>query len=465
MPTFSEELQKLIRERDTKIYVLAASSGIDRTLIHKFIKGERLPSGRNVVEKLSSVLLLTPEETKKLTESFYFSKMGAQVYARYRLVADLLGRLQQALPTGNPSEYFDPPPFPPHCSEAYGSLCVNGLVKTVLEQEASKPAGRIRMIVQPEYRFLYDILSLSAANHRELKIEQILCLESSYTGDDSFYNLRCFQTVLPVLLSGCDYRLGCYYDKVSCHVNSMSLLPYMILTENTAIRISYDISYAFLSHDPDYLSFCSNAFEGLRSKTSPVFGLLSLQSPGDTASVIKEYGEPDSICSRSPSAAFFIPESLRTEGASSEKQPAHPSARAKTLYFMESGLDDFLESGETPGFMADPDPYPDFQSRRALLNDLCKSAAAGSCYPALINPELLSVPKQVCILSFQNAAAFIFPCRGGFQACILKEKSLLYAFQNFFQNLADSSFVLTGEETLSVLKKKLQESHRSRQDS
>jgi transcriptional regulator with XRE-family HTH domain len=88
MLQFSEQLRKFINQRGIKIYALAQTSGIDRTLIQKMLKGERLPAEQTVVQELAQSLMLTPEETEALLLSYYVSKMGEGTYARRKYVKD-----------------------------------------------------------------------------------------------------------------------------------------------------------------------------------------------------------------------------------------------------------------------------------------------------------------------------------------------------------------------------------------
>jgi len=75
MSDFSELLRDIIDKHNVKIYTLASQSGIDRTLIHKFLNGQRLPISESVVSKLSASLLLSREDNIKLLQSYKISKM------------------------------------------------------------------------------------------------------------------------------------------------------------------------------------------------------------------------------------------------------------------------------------------------------------------------------------------------------------------------------------------------------
>lgn len=58
----------------------------------------------------------------------------------------------------------------------YGKTDVNHIVKAVIESECSKSNGHIRIVAQPDYQFLMDLLSSVSLYRPAMKATQIICL-------------------------------------------------------------------------------------------------------------------------------------------------------------------------------------------------------------------------------------------------------------------------------------------------
>jgi hypothetical protein len=466
MSYFSDELQKLILERNVKIYVLAAVSGIDRTLIHKILKGDRIPSSRAVVQKLASVLLLTPEETDHLIQNYQLTKMGEENYSRRKNIEDFINDFNEISQLNHISvktDYHHRIDALPDNATVYGSLEINNLVKTVIELEVIKDSGCIKAIAQPEYTFLFHLLALTGMNQHGWKIDHIICLENLLNGKDSLYNLNCFRTIMPIFLSGCHYNPMCYYNNPS-HISSTSMMPYLLVTSSYVINISYDISYATISGSPQYLELYSRIFDDFVKKSVPMLTIFSQNQVEKFPASIFPYGCLLYSFSYDPQLLSFMPEKIRTEylhcrffqqdNMTIPEQILNPKDRIKTEYFTEEGLDRFLINQELFSPLEITDRYNIFKK-------MYEAALEGNYHPLLINPSTFNTPKHLSVFVFQNAIVFILMLSGNkLNLCIIEEKSLVYAFHDFFKHLPESNSVLSKEETLSIMKSKLDQSPR-----
>ena len=62
MKNFSCVLSEFVKDRKVNISALSSETGIERTLLHKFISGTRTPSDIKIVLKLSEGLMLSCDE-------------------------------------------------------------------------------------------------------------------------------------------------------------------------------------------------------------------------------------------------------------------------------------------------------------------------------------------------------------------------------------------------------------------
>lgn len=72
------------------IYMVAQSSGVNRTLIHRMANGTRIPTQKETVSFIAKAMLLSPTDTNDLLEAYEMSKRGESAYRQLQLVKQLL---------------------------------------------------------------------------------------------------------------------------------------------------------------------------------------------------------------------------------------------------------------------------------------------------------------------------------------------------------------------------------------
>lgn len=90
MAIFAEKLKSYIEKSGQTIYMVAQSSGVNRTLIHRMTTGARIPSKKETVALIAKSLLLSPADTNDLLEAYEMSKRGESAYRQLQLVKQLL---------------------------------------------------------------------------------------------------------------------------------------------------------------------------------------------------------------------------------------------------------------------------------------------------------------------------------------------------------------------------------------
>ena len=90
MAIFEEKLKSYIEKSGQTIYMVAQSSGVNRTLIHRMTTGARIPSKKETVALIAKSLLLSPADTNDLLEAYEMSKRGESAYRQLQLVKQLL---------------------------------------------------------------------------------------------------------------------------------------------------------------------------------------------------------------------------------------------------------------------------------------------------------------------------------------------------------------------------------------
>ncbi|MBW7572413.1 helix-turn-helix domain-containing protein [Caproiciproducens faecalis] len=476
MSEFSEQLREIIDQNNVKIYTLASQSGIDRTLIHKFLNGQRMPTSESVVRKIAASLLLTPEDYKQLLQAYKITKMGKSVYSCRKLVMDFYNRFD---PAPNVDIVYQSYPTKQVLSTqseiaVYGKPEVNQLVQDVLFSEASLDKGRIAIIAQPEYSFLFEIMALAGMQNSSLVIDHIICLENSQDEYNALYNLKCLQAMMPILVSGCAYRPKCYYDNVNAHFGQTNILPYIILTSSNVIRISSDMSSALYSDCQQFIELYQKIFA--KQQASCFQMAFNLRSICGDVKYLKQ------MCSQSNFIEFYFSSDpyllpyidkkmLNPCVNSNTNSSAFPNiseylnyvrlkefqASFNNVYFTKEGVDRFLATGKLT------EPFCEYYSpieildRYRVLQSMYDDAQKGIYHPLLIDNNKINIPANLSTYVITGGIT-CFMLNSNLKlhkSFVVTEKSVFLSFKDFFTYLPESSMVYSFSDTMDFLKNKL----------
>lgn len=477
MQRFSEQLHQLVKDRKIAIYALSEQSGVERTLIHKMLKGERVPAKQSVVEALSSALMLTPEENGALFESWLAAKMGEGVYARRRFVLDFYNRFDPAPEKDLVRETGQRPVRVLSENEvAYGNLEVRNLMEAVLETEAAEEDGHIRIVAQPECPYLFDFLSVLGMRRKNLTVDHVLCMENSLNERNSLYNLNCLRAVTPILASGCRYRPLFHYDSIAGHFGSTSIMPYLLLTGKHVMRIAHDASFADVSGLPQQLELYGRIFRSLTEQSesfatvfhSPVEEITYFDRLYDDLTFLEHdfIADPCFLVFTDEEIVrrYAVPALLADEAAMRPILDYFKFSPFKgrmgsmgNIYFSESGVDRFLETGRVTEVPAQYYSQLEVPDRYRLLRSMYETSLSGDYHPVLVNEQKLKIPANLCTYSMKTGVVcftYTAPHRD-YTAFLITEKSIVTAIQDFLDYLPESGLVHSPEETLRYLKGKL----------
>lgn len=479
MSGFSEELGKRIHERGIAVYELAKLSGVDRTLIHKMTKGERIPAQQSVVEALAGTLMLSTDQRENLLESYRAAKMGEEVYRRRRAVLDFYNGFPPSASSGIIQEDETAPSYIlPQEAAVRGKTDVGRLVLAVLEEEAALPEGRVRIFAQPDCTVLFDLLAAVAARRNHLTIDHIMRFENSMEGKNPLYNLRCLSAVMPVLASGCLYRPRYFYGPAASWGTEDGILPYVVATGRYVVRLSHDASSAVMMRNQASLALYQELFEELMEKAVPLAGVF--RTPMEQIHYITHmYDRFDSMNSdlaAQPCLLLFVGQDMvrRYVDPVFLKTPEDMNAilsymdsdafgrRLKNLtrvYFSREGIEEFLTTGrlhELPDYYYAPLAVPD---RYRLLRGMYEAILAGTYRAVMVNRKKLRIPNNLGTYFFQNGGVgFIYTGSDRqYTAVAVSETSIVTAIQDFLEYLPESNLVETQETMMEFLKGKLAE--------
>lgn len=479
MNPFQKSLNEYIDAKDITIYALAKISGIERSFLQKMKNGSRIPNDEKIVHTLSQALMLTPSETMELLKAYRITKMGEENYYRREQVKNIITSFcdtqitSQLITNNNTTQALE---LKENHDFVDGMANINKLVKAVLELEAQKEKGCVKIIAQPSYTFLYDCISTLDFNSKQTTIENIIVFDKQESFKSLHHNLSIFQQLVSSLFS-CDnfhpYYIRDYADAI---FNDSSFLPYVIITSDYCLSIAFDLNNAIISSEAKMLKLANRHFEKRLAIASPIYQFFRpapneyLQATAvETAS---ELGNLDHYnIFFQPNLNAFMPVDIMLDRIN--KDIITPEMQQFLVAYFQSinnhtvnvhisftleGLTLFMETGritEIPDFMY---KYLTPQQRLRVLKNLIADIDRGHFMPRILKSTSfnLAMPISITATSPQKVLIYYITKEKGLSIFFLNELNLINAFYDFLVYVQDSELVYNENETKDILQSMLE---------
>lgn len=463
MTIFADTLRQFLDRKRATIYTIAKVSGIDRTKIQHMKTGKRAPANLDEVLAIARAMMLGPGETDELVSAWHISNTGEDLYHRREQVRRIISSFYDtnaasklAFHVGSHTTLSVPEPM----KTIVGQNNVNLILRAVLETEAAKESGRISIIAQPEYAYLFNCLASMDLNSRKTQVEMILVFDKNEDARGMSYNLDILRQLIPLFFQCENFRASYVYGDVSSLFSSISFMPFKVITSDYALFVSYEQDKAVLYTDADMRKFTEESFQRQLSVASPICHSFH---PTPAEYVASTFNSPEEFAAGDwhellyqPCIPCFCPEDILLDRLNMEIIPTEllplireymgkvrdRFSRCLNAFTME-GLRLFMDTGrvtEIPDFMY---TYLTPAQRLVLLKHMIDAADAGNFHPSVIRSEKFTVPSPLCIVapSEQSVVIYYFSPDKGQYTFRLQELSLVQAFYDFLVFLQESPFV------------------------
>ena len=453
MTLFADTLKKYLETKNTTIYTISKISGVDRTMIQHMKVGKRMPANVADVTAIAKAMMLNPSETAELLRAYHISHMGEENFFRCEHVSKIISGFydmnsadELVIPTGV-QDMLD---MQEQLKTINGQANINRILKAVLEIEANKKSGHIKLMVQPEYQYIFDCLTSIDFNRNNTLVEAIIVFDKNEGHKSTTYNLNILQKLVPILFQCEVFHPYYVYDNVDTLFNHTSMLPFKIITSDFAL-----IGETFLKS----LSVANPICQAFHPTPEEYLQSTFLSDEEINAEEVHELFYQ-------PCFPSFCPEDILMDRLNKDIIPAEMQGviaayfdKIRAQYsthhisFTLEGLNLFMETGrvtEIPDFMY---TYLTPPQRLALLKNIINSVDDGSFTPRIVRSDKLSVPSPICICapSEQNIIIYYFSPNKGQYIFHLQELSLVHAFHDFLVYLPESSMVYSEEESKELL--------------
>lgn len=278
MTSFSDILSVYIKERKTNISALSAETGIERTLLHKYISGKRTPSDIRSVILISDGLMLSPDEKETLCESYKIVSMGEECYQRCKKAKKICDFLSD-LP--DPDIFRSTSASEPLISSVMkDKLSVEMTIRRIISDSSTE---KIFVISPPSYSVTSAELIAACINRPEIQVTHILTFSSVCIN----FNLDIFENILPLLVFCEGYTPLINYRTSAERENSAVLMPNLILTEKYAFNFSSGCDKGILHTRNDISELYHSAAEFISERSYGFIDKKISSAPAGTDDIFK----------------------------------------------------------------------------------------------------------------------------------------------------------------------------------
>ncbi len=475
MSEFSEYLDEFMNEKNMNSAELARVMDVERTVIYRYRKGSRVPTEEKTVCRMAAALRMSVPEKEKLLLKYDKLVLGDVTVNSYLYVKKLLKELcdtninfiPKIMKQTAETEWKKENSILPLESNVKISSCISELFMETLEKESS-----LYLVMQPRYDEIQKMIR-SFFRGSKVNLEQIICLEQNISR--SHENLQIFQQILPAFFEQNHYRVLYYYDNLTQHVNTMSWMPNIILTDDCVIQFDYEMEHGVMIHNELYANVMLKEYKKIRDKsisflsdgkkqmeTLDIYEEISLgvrgtifQQPclgvGISKDIYEEYLYPF------PEKEQFIKNMVEQSG-DWEDMTFYPSAiweqGAVKTFCSGNGMREFMETGRVNEFPEGFYQELPMKARKKVLQRMMQMVREGYV-EYFVLPDDVQLPKHIYFYLDSASKTLtlnqVYP--EGVERVVVKELGIYQTFQCFIEYLEKKNMFPSKEKVLEELEK------------
>lgn len=475
MSKFSEHLERCIMDSGLTESQLAKVSGFTRSYIALMKNGQRVSPDSVKMAKLLDMLNLPPYEYDEIWTEYVRARLGDSVYERNNAVIDFMESFGNISNTPIKSFYRHEIP---DISTVDNRMDMEYLIKAVIEQEALKEDGNVRIIMQADAPVLKNVLPVVCRNNRNLKIDHIICMDnqSGNGGEkDELYNINMLKCLMPIIIfsDSENYKIYHYYDRVTSHFSFASLLPCMVLTQNYVISMNAGMDKGLIFREKEVIHLFDRLFQEHKRGCRMMFRRMEddeelfefFNTQTCTENVMYTIGSQpclgvlkvDNLVRKYCTSENEKIRSLLENTIRRNKKFFDGESKKIVTYCTRSGLKRFAEEGVVDELPITLYRKPEVCDRLDILQKLLAAMEKGKYELYLLEEHAMNFPRQLQICSYgMTEAIIIFMSDNKESRFVLNETSLTRILFEFFQEFIRSPQVCSKEKSFHFLEQLIQ---------
>lgn len=479
MSVFSDCLEKIRIRRDLTNTQIAQICGLEKTVVHRWFSGQRLPSSWEKIEKNIESLHLSTDERFQLKKAYEQTMVGEENYQYYQKMIGILTTIQEEKEQKARKEngfirrysIKKPPDFMVLKNKMEVIQCMQDFC-TYLSTCGKK---RLYLKMQTACSELLMLVKMFCYQNPDCSLEEIIYMDNELDGS-YIYNASVFQEVISLLMLQNSAKI--YFSEAM--ESDKKFAMNWIFSDYFFIEFNEQMSYGIVTTDPELLQFYQDDFKRLKALCRPIgqkyvkpleyieeyvffkSDLVTIEYMPCFGKCLSEDMLRACIYEDVPEREQFIQKVLKIfQGKNNEKFAEHIDT-----FFFPSGLLKYMETGTLEIF-----PYKIYRPmdlsmrcevlRRAIAllenGTVVQHMLRENKFPNMSGIQVDQIHGKVKKLTF--TIRFEGEVKEQFE---ITEQRILNRFWQFLNYLKDSEYVYTVEETKEYMKKVLERYEKQR---
>lgn len=466
MSQFSELLREHINKKDITIKALAEKCGIDRTYLHKILKGERKVPNQAFVNNISLQLMLSAEDRSKLVELYNISEMGEDIYNRRRQVSKMIHDMANTnMEDTDVLEFKTEVDIDtvPEISIYTDKRELRKNLQVLICSDVQKGSD-IQVIAQPT-DYLSSLLAATAEGSESVINHLFFFDNTAGNNIPDKYNLDIFPCICHLAQKHEKYEPLYYYESASAYYNSTNIMPNIIITNNFVIRADGDYCEGVIYKSKPMVDFYMRQFDKLKSKCSKlldhatdIFEYVYFWYDDKANFISMDFQPCTMLCLTED---IYDAHALLPAGAKEfikEKLALGRKALLESKFinlFSEKGLAEFMATGEIFELPRNAYTYPTLAERKIMLQIMISLCESGMADYRIIKDDNFAVSKNLCLNVSENTSLNVVArnnCFSDFSYMKINETSIIQAFWDYYKYFMETDAVCSHEETIAIMR-------------
>lgn len=475
MSLFTQRIEELILDSGETVQALAEIGKIDRTTLQRVKSGERLPS-KNIFFGLSKALRLSAAEGEELKNLLQMETIGQRNYYNRKAIVGLIETISEL------TEHTIP--FSKEISLKNGEALKNSptdgmeivrgqtnvlrMVENAIDCELfASESPQIRQVISYDWDAVYDyIFQQMMGSEKNLVLQDIVSFPQNCSESEADQSLLAFKKLAALsLLNNVDYQSRFYYRSSDGHPMDGGMFPYYLLTSNRLITLSKDLTTAVVYWDAGLYQVYAGYFSELLDNSTPfiqesrdLFEIYALEDALPTKLVM----QPIPCFSRYYTNEMIEKQLNRdfpyADALLAAAIPFYDKFRADNKWMVDvfslKYLRQFMDDGYSylPEEMVHPFAA---EERLQLIKQLHADLVASERKCFAINEDRLFTNSAVEFSKEDPTLRLILHYQRGdetiFKHLAINEANIIHAFDDFFDSLPTSDYVLSKAETIAEI--------------
>jgi len=472
MSLFTQRIEELIVDSGETVQALAEIGKIDRTTLQRVKSGERLPS-KKIFSGLCKALRLSAAEEEELKNVLEMETIGQRNYYNRKAIVDLIETIAEL------TEHTIP--FSKEIALQKGEALKNTknddmeivkgqnnvlrMVENTIDCELFASATpQIRQVIPYDWDAVYDyIFQQMMGSGKNLVLQDIVSFPQNCSELEADQSLLAFKKLAALsLLDNVDYQSRFYYRSSDGHPVDDGVFPYYLLTTDRLITLSKDLATAVVYRDAGLYQVYDGYFSELLDNSAPfihgsrdLFEIYALEDALPTKLVM----QPLPCFSR-----YFTDEMIEKqlnrdfpyfEALLATVIPFYDKFRADNKGMVDVFSLKYLRQFMDDGYIYLPEemvhPFA-AEERLQLIKQLHADLVASErkCYA--LNEDRLFMNSAVEFSNEDPTLRLILHYQRGnetiFKHLAINEVNIINAFEEFFNSLPSSDYILSKAETI-----------------